>query len=208
MADVGSVTNFNSSLPNPLATLTSVMGIANTAQQNQLLQTANQQRQLQLQQGFADDLLGTVAPLVNKPGVTQAEVLGTLASRARNFGPNGQPAYDIAAQRYQGPDWQNNLKLDATRATGNANILSRTGTVDQSTGLPSSVPSVSTIGSGLPTGLPLTAAPSTEKMQKDLTDVGNFPEQIAPLMQMHKEISSLPEGSMGPLTTGLLHTEI
>src|ERR1035437_6717919 len=119
MADVGSVTNFNSSLPNPLATLTSVMGIANTAQQNQLLQTANQQRQLQLQQGFADDLLGSVAPLVNKPGVTQAEVLGTLASRARNFGPNGQPAYDIAAQRYQGPDWQNNLKLDATRATGN-----------------------------------------------------------------------------------------
>src|ERR1019366_8288000 len=143
MADVGSVTNFNSSLPNPLATLGNVMSIANTAQQNQLLQTANQQRQLQLQQGFADDLLGSVAPLVNKPGVSQAEVLGTLASRARNFGPNGIPAYNIAAQRYQGSDWKNNLNIDATRSTGTANILSRTGIVDQSTGLPSTIPSAS-----------------------------------------------------------------
>src|ERR1035437_1068750 len=152
MADVGSVTNFNSSLPNPLATLTSVMGIANTAQQNQLSQTANQPRQLQLQQGFADDLLGSVAPLVNKPGVTQAEVLGTLASRARNFGPNGQPAYNIAAQRYQGPDWQNNLKLDATRATGVGNITARTPSVDLKTGTPTSIPSTGTIGGTLPTG--------------------------------------------------------
>src|ERR1019366_3348113 len=154
MADVGSVTNFNSSLPNPLSTLSNVMSIANTAQQNQLLQTANQQRQLQLQQGFADDLLGTVAPLVNKPGITQAQVLGTLADRARNFGPNGVPAYNIAAQRYQGPDWKNNLTIDATRATGVANITARTPSVDLKTGATTSVPSVAALGGTVPTGVP------------------------------------------------------
>src|ERR1035437_7285335 len=154
MADVGSVTNFNSSLPNPLATLTSVMGIANASQQNQLLQTYNQQRQLEFHQGQANDLLTSVAALVNKPGITQSDVLGTLADRARQLGINGLPAYGIAAQRYQGPDWQNNLKIDATRAVGVPGITDRTGVVSPTTGATSSIPSTSAIGQGLQTGVP------------------------------------------------------
>ena len=205
MADVGSVTNFNSSLPNPLATLTSVMGIANSAQTNQLLQTYNQQRQLELQSGYAKGLYDTISPLVNSPNVTQSQVRAAGANYARQVGiPPAQ--YRNFDSMLSGPDWQTNLKNLAIRSQGPEGITPRTNIMDPNSGATSAVPSASVIGQGVPTGLPLTAAPSTDKMQKDLSDVGNFQEQIAPLMQMHKEINSLPEGSTGPLTTGILHT--
>src|ERR1019366_4607757 len=142
MADVGSVTNFNSSLPNPLATLGNVMSIANTAQQNQLLQTANQQRQLDLQQGYANGLYNAVAPLVNSPGITQEQVRAAGANYAKQIG--------IPAANYQnfdsmlsGPDWKTNLKNLAIRSQGPAGITPRTEVTDPNSGATSAIPSAS-----------------------------------------------------------------
>jgi hypothetical protein len=191
--------------PNPLGQLTGVFGVMNAAQQNQLLQTANQQHQLALHQGYANDLLNYIAPLVNNPDITQAQIKATAADRARSIGAAGAPAYNIIAQQLNDPNWRENLKTMATSATGPQNILSRQPQVGPN-GEIVAPPSQQYIGKNVQQTLPLTAQPSIEKMQKDLTDVGNFQEQIAPLMQMHKEINSLPEGSTGPLTTGILHT--
>lgn len=191
--------------PNPLATIGGMIGIANQAEQNQLLQTANQQRQLELHQGYANDLLNYISPLVNNPDITQAQIKAAAADRARSIGAAGVPAYGIIANQLNDPNWRTNLKTMATSATGPQNILSRQPMVGPN-GEIVAPPSPSFIGRNVQTSLPLTAPPSIQEMQKDLTDVGNFPERIAPLMQMHKEISSLPEGSTGPLTTTLLHT--
>lgn len=136
---------------NPLGTLTNVYGILNAAESNRLLQTANQQRQLELQQGQANDLLTSVSPLANKPGLTQAEVLGTLADRARQLGIADHNIYNIAAKRYQGADWQKNLKIDAIRSLGPSGLTQRQEVMDPRTMRRESLPVAATIGTQFPT---------------------------------------------------------
>lgn len=192
--------------PNPLGMISNVYGVMNAAQQNQLMQTANQQRQLEFHQGQANDLLTNVAPLVNKTDLTQAELKANLADRARQLGIYGQPAYNIAAQRYEGSDWKNNFQADAIKATGSQNILSRQPQVGPN-GEVVAPPSQSYVGRNVQTSLPLTTPPSIQKMQGDLSQVGNFSQAIVPWTQMNHYLSQLPEGSMGPGSEGRQHLE-
>lgn len=140
--------------PDPLGSAAKVFGLLNTAAQNQLLNTATQQRQLELGQAQANDLLTSVSPLINKPGLTQAEVLATMADRARQLGISSLPVFNIAAQRYRGPDWLNNLKTDAIRSVGVPGITARTEVTNPVTGGKVSPPSTSLVGSNITTGLP------------------------------------------------------
>src|ERR1035437_3851671 len=101
MADVGSVTNFNSSLPNPLATLTSVMGIANTAQQNQLLQTVNQQRQFELHKQQNDAVNGIIGPLATIPNLDSKQAQQIILPQLKSLGLD--PATSPIAAQHIGP---------------------------------------------------------------------------------------------------------
>jgi hypothetical protein len=191
--------------PNPLGQITSAYGIMNANQQLQLGQQAQQIRQYELQQSQAKGLYDTIAPLVNSPGITQAQVRAAGANYARQVGMPAQ-SYQNFDQMLSGPDWQTNLKNLAIRSQGPAGITARTNVVDPS-GATSAVPSPSIIGQGVPTGLPLTAAPSIQKMQGDLNTVGNFSQEIVPWNQMNHYLSQLPEGSMGPGSEGRQHLE-
>src|SRR5665647_3810371 len=111
--------------PNPLGMISNVYSVMNAAQQNQLMQTANQQRQLELQSGYAKGLYDTIAPLVNSPNVTQSQVRAAGANYARQVGiPPAQ--YQNFDSMLSGPDWQTNLKNLAIRSQGPAGITPRT----------------------------------------------------------------------------------
>src|ERR1019366_2529237 len=101
MADVGSVTNFNSSLPNPLATLGNVMSIANTAQQNQLLQTANQQRQFDLHKAQNDAVNGIIGPLATIPNLDSKQAQTVILPQLKALGLD--PATSPVAAQHIGP---------------------------------------------------------------------------------------------------------
>jgi len=138
--------------PNPLGQISNVYGVLNAAQTNQLLQTATQQRQLELQSSYANGLYNTISPLVNSPGITQAQVRAAGANYARQVGMPPQ-AYDNFDQILSGPDWQTNLKNLAIRTTGPGNILSRTPTINLKSGMPMSTSAPGAIGQNLPTGV-------------------------------------------------------
>ena len=72
--------------PNPLGQITSAFGVLNANQQLQLGQQAQQIRQYELQQNQAQGLYSTIAPLVNSPGMTQAQVRAAGANYARQVG--------------------------------------------------------------------------------------------------------------------------
>lgn len=208
MPDAGGVdTSIYKNQPDPLGTASKVFQLLNTSAQNQLLQTATKQRALELQQSQANDLLTSVAPLINKPGITQAEVKATLADRARQLGIDALPVYNIAAQRYSGPDWQNNLKLDAARAVGVPGITARTPTID-SKGAGTSVPETSVIGKPLPTtlGPGATAAASTagaksgEILGNEATNQTDYRRQVFPLEQAIPALEKLGKTGTGPGT--------
>src|ERR1017187_5477928 len=101
MADVGSVTNFNSSLPNPLSTLSNVMSIANTAQQNQLLQTANQQRQFDLHKAQNDAVNGIIGPLATIPNLDSKQAQQIILPQLNSLGLD--PATSPVAAQHIGP---------------------------------------------------------------------------------------------------------
>lgn len=88
MAEVN--TDIYKNQPNPLKTLSDVYGIANASQTNQLLQTANKQRQFDLNKSQSDSVIGGLAPLAARDDITKPVALGQVASiiKALNIPPN------------------------------------------------------------------------------------------------------------------------
>jgi len=119
-----------------------------------LLQTATQQRQLELQQSQANDLRASVAPLVNQPGITSAHVKAAIADRARQLqiDPNS-PIISTMMQRYSTPNWRDNLSIDATSSMGPGGLGQRFEYREPGTGITRNVPLSATFGRGFQTGM-------------------------------------------------------
>lgn len=197
MADVD--TSIYHLTPNdPLKQVGSVVGIANVLQQNQLLQTATQQRQLELNQGFTNDLMNNLAPLVNSPNLTQAQARAENADRARQINASGTPAFNVIDQQLSGPDWQTNLKNMAIRATGPANILTRQGTISPQTGAQTSLPATSQIGQPVQTSIGTGQEASAAAYFRDTNTAGQLQTNLVPWNKAYSILNELPEGSTGP----------
>lgn len=202
MAEVN--TSIYQNQPNPLGNLTNVLGIANAAQQNQLLQTANQQRQLELQQGYATGLYNTIAPLINSPGITQSQVRAAAANYARQVGipPQAHANFDAMIA---GPDWKTNLNNLAIRAVGPAGITARTPAINEQ-GAISSIPETSVIGKPLPTGLgPAAVAAKTAAggaagtlLGGMATEQADYRRLVTPLEQAIPALERLGPTKAGP----------
>lgn len=209
MADVD--TSIYGRIANPMDTAKGVFGLLNTAQQNQLLQTANQQRMLELQQSQANDLRSTASSLINTPGLSQAQLKAAIADRARQLNINpASPIIGTMLQRYSGSNWKDNLKLDATSAIGVPGITARTPTIDK-TGAGSSVPETAVIGQPLPTSLgpAATAAAGAAGgaagalVGGEQTANADYRRQVTPLEQAIPELERLGKTGTGPGTAEL-----
>lgn len=164
MAEVN--TSIYQNQPNPLGAAQGVFNLLNTARQNELLATATQQRAFELQQSQANDLRATVGSLANNPNLTQAQLKAAIADRARQLqiDPNS-PVIGTMMGRYSSPDWQSNLKLDATSALGPEKLLQRE-TATLPSGATVSIPSTGVMGQNVPTGNPYGASVSPEVSAK------------------------------------------
>lgn len=89
---------------NPLANLSSVYGIMNAAQTNQLLQTANKQRQFDLNKAQTDSIIGTLGPLAARGDVNKATALGTVANVVKSLGIPPQIAGTMLQPLMNAPD--------------------------------------------------------------------------------------------------------
>jgi len=143
--------------PNPLGTLTGVYGVLNANQQLQLGQQAQQIRQFELDQAQANDLRSSVGPLANVPGVSRAEVLATMAQRARQMNMNPR-VYNQAAQPFMdsnlsGDALQKALTIQGVGAAGPASLTARQNVVEPNTGAVTSVPAPQAYGKPVGAGL-------------------------------------------------------
>lgn len=188
--------------PNPLGSAQGVFNLLNTAAQNQLLNTATQQRALELQQSQANDLRSTAGSLVNNPGLTPAQVKAAIADRARQLQINpNSPVVSTMMQRYDGNDWMDNLKLDASSAVGPAGLSSRFEYKNPQTGATQNVPLPATFGRGFQTTNPpgyeeVARGPAGASGINDLLSMrDNAPNQKA-LLENLNDLSS--EAVSGP----------
>lgn len=171
-------------------------------QQNQLYQTANQQRQLELGQAQANDLRAAAGSLVNSPGLTQAMVKAAIVDRARQLGIGGGPVLNTFLTRYGGPNWMDNLKLDAASAIGPGGLTQRMDVTNPKNLSTTSIPIQSTFGGGgvmtaPPAGAPELAkgpagAAGIENLTATANDAPNQKALLDNLDQLSKEAVSGP----------------
>jgi hypothetical protein len=154
MPDSGVDVSIYRNQPDPLGTASKVFGLVNTAQQNQLLQQAEQIRNFEARQQQADDLRTTIGTLANRPGTTRAQIIATAAQRARQIQPM-PGVFEEAVAPFQNATEADIPKLlgnYGAQASGIPGITARTNVINPQ-GAQYSVPSTSLIASPAQTGL-------------------------------------------------------
>ncbi len=211
MADVD--TSFYKQQQNPLATITSAVGIMNTFQQNQLLQTANKQRQFDLNKAQSDSVIGTLGPLAARGDVNKATALGTVASIIKAQGIPPQIAGPLLEQLQNAPDNPKAIQpilgnLYAIMSGAGAGTPV-SGAVQPGTLAPTQVPAAARVTQG---AIPVTAGPSATAaastagtaagglLGSEATNNSDYRRQVTPLEQAIPALERLGKTGTGPGT--------
>lgn len=196
----------------PLKQIGAVYGLAQAAQGLELSKQAERIRQFELDKAQADDLRSSVGTLANVPGVTRAEVLATMAQRARQMGIHPR-VYHEAAEPFRDPSiagdrLQKALTIQGVGAAGPASLTQRQDVVDQSTGARTSIPAPAAFakptGAGQPTALAAaqqqTGGRAGELVTKARGDSIQYARQAFPLEQAITSLERLGTTGTGPGT--------
>lgn len=196
---------------NPLANLSSVYSIMNAAQTNQLLQTANKQRQFDLNKAQTDSIIGTLGPLAARGDVNKATALGTVANVVKSLGIPPQIAGTMLQPLMNAPDDPKAIQpiLGNMYAimSGSGAGAPVSGAVQPGTLAPTQVPAAARVTQGT---VPVTAGPAATAAATAVggaagTQVGeaggaeiNYRNQVNPLERAIPALERLGTTGTGP----------
>lgn len=199
---------------NPLDNVSKIYGIVNADQQLNLARQAEQVRQFELMQHQANDLRSSVGPLANVPGISRAEVLATMAQRAKQLGIHPK-VYEQAAAPFSDPNLrgdklQKMLTIQGVGAAGPGSLTQRQEGVD-SQGRTTSYPAPQAYGKPVATGIgPAATAAQTATgggagalLTQARDNSIQFPRQVFPLEQAISALERLGPQGTGPGTDAI-----